>query len=266
MLETYNYNNDLSYKFDTIVRKPNRINASEQKKDKPPVFLENPDKKNKIDNHDHYEKVTDTGTSRVSTYSSIAKEIQNTNNASPQNKDTEKENNSKNPEKTNLQKKIERYMEHKSANQNEELKQKVEIQKLKAAEAQLEAHEMAHKMVGGMYAGFVTYTMAVGPDGKNYKVQGEVNLDSSAAASPEETVRKMERVISAAMAPLNPSPQDRSVVGRAAAMKMQAEQEIRRDKQLEEEYNKPDEQGRKPIRKITAFHSNVMGLHITLYA
>jgi hypothetical protein len=48
------------------------------------------------------------------------------------------------------------------------------------------------------------------PDGCDYALGGEVAIDTSAiAGDPEATLRKMEQIRRAALAPANPSGQDR---------------------------------------------------------
>lgn len=95
------------------------------------------------------------------------------------------------------------------------------VQQLKMTEQKVIAHEIAHKAVGGNYAGAVSYEYRTGPDGRRYIVGGEVPIDLSNGVSPEDTVRKMEQVRMAALAPADPSPQD-YMVAQDASMKEQA--------------------------------------------
>ncbi len=108
------------------------------------------------------------------------------------------------------------------------------IQTLKRIQQRVISHEMAHKAVAGKYAGPVHYSYAKGPDGKMYITAGEVSLDLSEEASPQETAKKMEIIHAAALAPSDPSPQDIRVAQIAAIKKMQAEIE----NYFEEEVNK----------------------------
>lgn len=56
---------------------------------------------------------------------------------------------------------------------------------------------------------------------------GEVSLDTSAVpGDPRATMAKAERIRAAALAPSDPSGQDRSVAAQAAAMESQASQEL----------------------------------------
>lgn len=95
----------------------------------------------------------------------------------------------------------------------------------------MRAHEQAHKSVGGPYAGAVSFDTVTGPDGREYAVGGEVQIDASAVrGNPEETIRKMEIVIRAALAPAEPSPQDVQVAAQAQQTKLQAQAELRQER------------------------------------
>ena len=63
---------------------------------------------------------------------------------------------------------------------------------------------------------------------------GEVNIDSSPVRdNPEATVRKSQVVKRAALAPANPSPQDRRVASQAARMESKARGEISQERAKE---------------------------------
>lgn len=100
------------------------------------------------------------------------------------------------------------------------------IQKLRQIENKVIAHEMAHKAVAGKYAGAVSYSYTKGPDGRLYITGGEVSLDIKEESDPEETIKKMEIIIAAALAPSDPSPQDIRVAQMAALKKMKAQIEL----------------------------------------
>ncbi len=102
-------------------------------------------------------------------------------------------------------------------------------QKMLQGEAQVRAHEAAHKAAAGKYAGPITYSYAVGPDGKRYIVGGEVSIHAPEGSTPEETIRIMEQVKRAALAPGDPSPQDLAVAAQAAMKIMQARQAMAQD-------------------------------------
>jgi hypothetical protein len=102
------------------------------------------------------------------------------------------------------------------------------VQDLKARDREVRAHEAAHLAAAGGYAqGGANFSYSRGPDGMLYATGGEVSIDSSAVAGdPEATLRKAQVVQRAALAPAEPSGQDRQVAAEAAAMATQARQEI----------------------------------------
>ena len=100
-----------------------------------------------------------------------------------------------------------------------------EIVRLRATEEKVKAHEAAHKTVGGAATGPVSYTYTRGPDGKQYISGGEVPISISAGSTPTETISRMDQVIRAALAPADPSPQDRAVASQAANLQQKARQE-----------------------------------------
>jgi len=108
----------------------------------------------------------------------------------------------------------------------EDYKVRLLIERLKTRERQVIAHEMAHKAAGGQYTGTVRYTYTKGPDGRYYITGGEVPIDTSPESDPEATIRKMEIVRAAALAPADPSPQDLAVAQRATVLEMKARQEL----------------------------------------
>ena len=100
-----------------------------------------------------------------------------------------------------------------------------EIARLKAAEEKVKAHEAAHKAAGGSMTGPISYSYTRGPDGRNYVTGGEVPISVSPGKTPQETVSRMQQVIQAALAPADPSPQDRAVAAQAAAQLQEAQQQ-----------------------------------------
>jgi len=108
----------------------------------------------------------------------------------------------------------------------QELADRQEIQELKDRDREVRAHEQAHAAVGGQYAGSPSYEFETGPDGQRYAVGGEVSIDISEEADPEDTVRKMEQVRAAALAPNEPSPQDFRVASEATQKAAQARAEL----------------------------------------
>ena len=111
-----------------------------------------------------------------------------------------------------------------------EREEKMIIDQLKARDREVRNHEAAHAAVGGQYAGSPSYTFQQGPDGKKYAVGGEVSIDVSKVANdPQATLQKAEIVRAAALAPAQPSAQDRQVAAQASQMATEAKQEIARE-------------------------------------
>ncbi len=110
-----------------------------------------------------------------------------------------------------------------------------QVQELKKRDLEVKAHEQAHATVGGSYASAPSYEYTVGPDGKRYATSGEVQIDASAVGdNPEATIRKMDIVIRAALAPADPSSQDLQVAKQAQATRAKAQSELQK-KRLEEQ-------------------------------
>lgn len=102
-----------------------------------------------------------------------------------------------------------------------------ELQQLKARDREVRAHEAAHQAVGGQYSGAVSYTFQRGPDGNQYAIGGEVSIDiSPVQGDPQATIEKMRIVRAAAMAPAQPSAQDRAVAAQAMQLMLQAQSEL----------------------------------------
>ncbi|MEO4047090.1 putative metalloprotease CJM1_0395 family protein [Pseudomonas sp. CAU 1711] len=113
--------------------------------------------------------------------------------------------------------------------------ERLEIAKLTSRDLEVRAHEQAHAAVGGAYAGAPTYTFTRGPDGKRYAVGGEVGIDTSPIPNdPEATLRKMELVQRAALAPAEPSAQDLRIAAQASAQATQARAELAQLRREEE--------------------------------
>lgn len=101
-----------------------------------------------------------------------------------------------------------------------------QLDELKQRDQEVRQHEQTHKAVGGNYAGAISYEYQQGPDGKRYAVGGEVSIDVSPEKDPAATVAKMRQVRAAALAPAQPSAQDRSVAAEAMKKENEARQEM----------------------------------------
>ena len=105
------------------------------------------------------------------------------------------------------------------------------VEELKARDAEVVAHEQAHKAVAGALSpGPIHYEYTQGPDKVNYRTGGHVNITTSKAKTPEETLSRAETIQRAALAPAEPSSQDRAVAAEAAQMAAEARQEIAKER------------------------------------
>jgi len=102
------------------------------------------------------------------------------------------------------------------------------IQQLKVRDQEVRAHEAAHIAAGRPYiVSGPSYTYQEGPDGRNYAIGGEVQLDTSPVVNdPKATLEKAETVRRAALAPADPSSQDQRVASSATQTAAQARIEI----------------------------------------
>jgi hypothetical protein len=105
--------------------------------------------------------------------------------------------------------------------------QKREVEQLKKRDQEVKAHERAHMAAGsGVVIGGANYEYQRGPDGKMYAVGGEVKIDTSRENEPAQTIRKMQQVKRAALAPAQPSAQDRRVAAQASQVEAEARIEL----------------------------------------
>lgn len=105
--------------------------------------------------------------------------------------------------------------------------EQAEVNRLKRQDEAVKAHERAHMAAGGEIAsGPASYQYQRGPDGKQYAVSGEVQIDVSKERDPQETIRKMQQVRKAALAPSQPSPTDRRVAAQASQIEAEARAEL----------------------------------------
>lgn len=102
------------------------------------------------------------------------------------------------------------------------------IAELAARDREVRTHEQAHVAAGGdLVTSGPSYTYQVGPDRRRYAIGGEVGIDTSPVrGDPEATLDKAARIAAAAMAPAQPSAQDRRVAAQAGQMAAQARLEI----------------------------------------
>ena len=106
--------------------------------------------------------------------------------------------------------------------------QRKEVDRLKERDREVRAHEQAHVAAGGQYVrGGIQFEYQTGPDGRRYAVGGEVSIDSSPIpGDPQKTIQKAQQIRRAAMAPAEPSGQDRRVASAPSQMEVKARQEL----------------------------------------
>jgi hypothetical protein len=105
------------------------------------------------------------------------------------------------------------------------------VRELQARDRQVREHERAHQVAGGQFASSPTYRTVTGPDGRSYAVGGEVRIDTSVVPNnPEATIRKLQIVKRAALAPQEPSSADRAVASEAEQKILRARAEIQQRK------------------------------------
>lgn len=156
---------------------------------------------------------------------------------------------------------------------NDEEKQ--QAQELQTRDREVRAHEMAHVASGGQYVrGGANFEYQTGPDGKRYAVGGEVSIDTSKVSNdPEATIRKMQVVKRAALAPAKPSPQDRSVAAQATQKETQAREELREEQSAEDKENPSNKNQGIPTTasytetgKAVSFSSTLTSRHFNIIA
>ena len=104
--------------------------------------------------------------------------------------------------------------------------QQKEVEDLKARDTDVRRHEAAHQAAGGALAGAASFTYQQGPDGKQYAIGGEVPIRLSQGNTPQETIQNAQTVRAAALAPVDPSGQDRAVAAEASQMEQQARTQL----------------------------------------
>lgn len=105
--------------------------------------------------------------------------------------------------------------------------EEAQLAKLQARDRQVRQHEMAHLAVsGGLATSGASYTYQKGPDGVNYAVGGEVSIDTSPGRTPEDMIARARQIQAAALAPADPSGQDRAVAAQAQHMEIEARAQL----------------------------------------
>ncbi len=111
-----------------------------------------------------------------------------------------------------------------------------EVAELKRVDSHVRQHEAAHQAAAGSLARGKSFTYKQGPDGNQYAVAGEVQIDTSAVPNnPQATIARMQRVRAAASAPSDPSSQDRSVAAQASRTEAEARAELLKPEEEEQQ-------------------------------
>ena len=102
-------------------------------------------------------------------------------------------------------------------------KAKALVRSLQARDQQVRAHEQAHLAAsGGLATSGASYIYQKGPDGVSYAIGGEVTIDVSPGRTLQDTIARAETIRTAALAPADPSGQDRAVAAAASQMQQHA--------------------------------------------
>lgn len=105
------------------------------------------------------------------------------------------------------------------------------LRELEARDIAVRAHEMAHMAAGAGLTSGASFTFQRGPNGQQYAIGGEVQIDMSSGSTPKDTLNRAKRILSAASAPTDPSAADAAVAMQAAQMLQAAQVEIAQVKQ-----------------------------------
>jgi len=101
------------------------------------------------------------------------------------------------------------------------------LSKLKARDTEVRQHEAAHlAAAGGLATSGASFTYERGPNGVDYAIGGEVQIDTAPGSTPEETITRAHIIQAAALAPAEPSGADRAVAAQAQLMEQQARAEL----------------------------------------
>lgn len=103
-----------------------------------------------------------------------------------------------------------------------------QLTQLQARDRSVRNHEAAHQAAaGGLATSGASFSYQRGPDGQLYAIGGEVHIDvSPVSGNPSATAAKAETIMRAALAPADPSGQDRQVATQAAQMAAKARAEL----------------------------------------
>ncbi|MDO9225215.1 MAG: putative metalloprotease CJM1_0395 family protein [Pseudomonadota bacterium] len=133
--------------------------------------------------------------------------------------------------------------------------QQQEVNRLKAIDRKVRAHEQAHMAAGSGVTGGASFQFTRGPDGRQYAVGGEVTINVSSGQTPESTIERARIIQTAALAPADPSSQDRAVAAAAAMMESQARAELSRMKKEEQSTGSTSNPLAESLKQATALRA-----------
>ncbi|EAI3940388.1 hypothetical protein F1Q43_01020 [Campylobacter coli] len=120
------------------------------------------------------------------------------------------------------------------------IQQVQQVRELQSIDRNVKAHEAAHQAAGGGLAGAASFSYTRGPDNQMYATAGEVPIRMQKGRTPEETIANARQVVTAAMAPADPSPQDYKVAANALKMEFEARAEATKLKAQEAQEKKEE--------------------------
>jgi len=136
-----------------------------------------------------------------------------------------------------------------------------QIEALSARDREVRAHERAHQSVGGQYTGAVSYGYQTGANGKRYAISGEVPIDvSPVQGNPQATIEKMRVVKSAALAPADPSAQDKVVAATASRLLLEAQAALAAERQESSAPAEKAEKERDYSKYVSNSYEEIIGL------
>ena len=110
-----------------------------------------------------------------------------------------------------------------------------QLQQLQQRDREVRQHEQAHLVAAGQHAASgPSFQFQTGPNGQRFAVGGEVQIDTSEVPNnPQATIAKMQQVRRAALAPADPSSQDRRVAASATQREAEARRELQEQRGAE---------------------------------
>jgi hypothetical protein len=115
------------------------------------------------------------------------------------------------------------------------LNEKIEVQRLQQVDRSVREHEQAHlRAARDLAVSRPVFQYERGPDGVQYAIHGEVNIDADIdAANAQDTIEKALKIQSAALAPNDPSPKDMSSAVKARIIESKAHRKQSREESLD---------------------------------